>query len=462
VELVRAIEELHRDRIEEQVDRLAHHALAGELWPEAVRYLLRAASRAIERSAHAQAAGLLRRGLEAMRHLPETPERLRAELDHLKALGVAMMALKGWGAQEVSDAYVRAREIAERLGDERELFVALRGQGQFHMIRGELRAARALGERCTALTACGHDHGAALETHHLFWSNSFFLGDYGEAEEHARKGMAMYDRGRDHRLTFLYSGHDPGVCCRCFSGLALWQRGFADRALARCREALALAEGIGHPLTLAVAQWAMSYVHLFRREPAEARAWAEREIAVCGEYQLPLLLSQGAFQLGWALAGQGDPEAGIARMREGLAGVAATGAEMGLPYLVALLGEAHARAGRVGEGLREVERALAMGERNGARFQAPEILRLKGELLLRRPAPDEAAAEACFREAAAAARAQGARLPELRALASLARLRRGGEGGAAAREGLAAALAWFEEGLDTADLGEARALLDGG
>ena len=462
VEILRALEEEYRDRLDEQVDRLAHHALAGELWEEAVRYLLRAANRAIERSAHPQAAALLQQGLDALLHLPETPERLRAELDYRKALGVTMMALKGWGAQEVSDAYLRARELSERLDDERELFVALRGQGQFHMIRGELRTARALGERCTALAACSHDTGVALETHHLFWSNSFFMGEYADAEEHARHGMAMYDRGRDHRLTFLYSGHDPGVCCRCFSGLVLWQRGFADGALARCREALALAERLGHPLTLALACWAMSYVHLFRREPAEARHWAEREIAVCEEYLLPLLLSAGAFQLGWALAEQGEPEAGIARMRQGLAGVSATGAEMGLPYFVALLGEAHAKAGRPEEGLAEIERALAMAEGNGARFQMPEVLRLKGELLRQGAAPDEAAAEACFREALAPRRGRRARgCRSCGRLSSLARLLRGrGDGADAAREALASAYGWFTEGFDTLDLREARALLD--
>jgi predicted ATPase len=151
VDLVHAIEHLYEKRLDEQVDRLAEHALAGDLWPQAVRYLLRAANRAIERSAHAPAADLLQRGLEAMRHLPETPDLLRAELGYRKALGVTMMALKGWGAQEVSDAYIRARGLSERLGDKQELFVVLCGQGQFYMMRGEPRTARALGERCTTL-----------------------------------------------------------------------------------------------------------------------------------------------------------------------------------------------------------------------------------------------------------------------------------------------------------------------
>jgi predicted ATPase len=117
-------------------------------------------------------------------------------------------------------------------------------------------------------------------------------------------------------------------------------------------------------------------------------------------------------------------------------------------------------AGRPEEGLAEIGRALAMAEGNGARFQLPEVLRLKGELLLRRQKPDHAAAEACFREAVAAAQAQGARLPELRALTSLARLLRDGADAAAACGALASAYRWFTEGFDTLDLREARMLLD--
>src|SRR3954453_7923956 len=127
----------------------------------------------------------------------------------------------------------------------------------------------------------------------------------------------------------------------------------------------------------------MSYIHMFRREPAEARLWAERLIAVCEEYQLPLLLSQGAIQLGWVLAEQGDLQGGILQMRTGLAGLSATGAEVGLPFFAALLGEAYAKDGRSEQGMMEIDQALATAERNGAWFQGPDILRLKGELLRR-------------------------------------------------------------------------------
>jgi predicted ATPase len=422
IEILRTIETLARDRIDEQVERLAHHAVKGRLWDQAVHYLYRAASKAIQRSAHRQAMEFLRQGLELIPKLPETPTKLQTELDYQKAVGVTMMAAKGWGAQEVSDAYVRARALAEKLGDGRELFVVLRGQGQFHMIRGEVQIARQLGDRCVALARGSEDPALQIETHHLFWSNSFFMGDYAEAGHHSERGIALYDRQRDHRLTYLYSGHDPGVCCRCMSGLVLWEQGDAERALVRCQEALKLAMELSHPLTTALAQWGLSYVHMFRHEATEAQRAAEQEIAICEEYLLPLLLSQGQFQLGWALAALGALDEGIKFMQKGLEAISATGAEMGRPYFSALYAEALAQAGRPQEGLAEIERALHIVKNNHACFQLSEILRLKGELLKLLPNYDVDAVIACFRDAMGTARTQAAPLLELRATTSLAHL----------------------------------------
>jgi DNA-binding winged helix-turn-helix (wHTH) protein/predicted ATPase len=458
VNLVRAMERRYAGRLDEQIERLAYHSLAGELWAEAAVHLLNAARRAIERSAHLHAADFLARGLESLTKLPKTEWRLRQELEYRKAMGVTMMAAKGWGAPEVADAYEHALALCEHLGDERELFTVLRGQGQFHMIRGEMRVARELGHRCLALARASSNPGVQVETHHLFWSNSFFLGDYAEAQLHSDRGIAMYQRKRDHGLTYVYSGHDPGVCCRCFSGLIDWQRGQPDRAVVRSNEALALAEEVHHPLTLALAYWGLSYVHLLRREPELARHWAEKEIAVCSEYMLPLLLSQGLFQLGWALTASGQLEEGLEKMDEGVAAIRRTGAEMGLPYLLALRAEAHASQGDVAKGLTEIDGALATAKERGAGFNLPEILRLKGELLLIQPSRDVTAASACFEEAIAVARTQGARLPELRATTSLVRRLRRGRARAAGNARLAKLRAAFTEGLDTMDLVEATAL----
>lgn len=460
VRLVGLIEELYANRLEEQVERLAHHALGGELRDKAIHYLFRSASKAIQRSAHQQAIEYLERGLELIASLPDSQVRLRQELDYQKALGVTMMAAKGWAAKEVLDAYTRARVLCEELGDERELFIALRGQGQYHMIRGESRVARDLGDRCFDLAAGSEDVGVHIETHHLFWTNSFFMGDYANAELHCGKGVDLYESDRDHALTFVYSGHDPGVCCRSFSALIQCLCGRPDQALDGCRQALDLAEQLNHPLTTALAQWAFSYAHLFRREPHAARDWAEREIAVCEEYLLPLLHSQGMFQLGWALSELGELDEGIARMREGLAATSATGAEMGLPYFVALLGEALGKAGKPDEGLREVERALSTAKEHNARFQFSEILRLKGELLLMLSKSNGDTVKACFCESLETADKQGARLAKLRSAVSLARFFHAKGDPVNARAVLQPSFAVIIEGHHTPALEEAATLLE--
>jgi predicted ATPase/class 3 adenylate cyclase len=459
--LLEIIEARFADRLDEHAERLAHHALAAQDRAKSVHYLYRSAGRAIQRSAHQQAIRYLEQGLELIEGLPDASERLRRELDYRKAIGVASMAAKGWAAAEVLDAYTRARVLSEDLGDERELFIALRGEGQYRMIGGQPALARRLGNRCIALADRSADVGVHLETHHLFWSNSFFMGEYAEAGVHCAKGVSLYQRERDHALTYVYSGHDPGVCCRSFSALIQCLCGRPDRSLETCGEALALARQVEHPLSTAIAYWAFGLAHILRDEPHATRQWAEQVIAVSDEYLLPLTRYQGLLQLGWALARLGKVEEGVARMREGVRGTQATGAEMGLPYFLALLGEALGRTGMPDAGLKEVGQALATAERSGARFQMPEMLRLKGELLLLLSRSNRTEAQACFREAIAAADEQGARLPKLRSAMSLARLlREDPDKVPAARVVLQSAYGAITEGRDTADLKAAAVLLE--
>jgi predicted ATPase len=457
--IVEISEALYAERIDEQVERLAHHALAGEEWSKAVDYLHRSAMRAMQRSAHQNAIRYLEKGLEAIERLPDSPERMRKELDYRKALGVSMMAAKGWAAKEVLDAYTRARELCEKLDDEHELFIVLRGEGQYRMIRGESQIASELGERCVALAARSSDTGVNIETHHMFWTNSFFMGEYAQADLHSAKGITLYEKTRDHGLTYIYSGHDPGVCCRSFSALTHCLDGRPDRSLALCGDALELARQVEHPLTTAVAQWAYCLVHILRREPEPARRWAEREIALGEEYLLPLIRAQGTFQLGWALAELGDLDGGIERMKSGLAAAAATGAQMESLYFIALLGEALGKAGKPDAGLAEIERALSAARLHGGHFQLSEMLRLKGELQLKRSRTRLREAEACFRESIEVADLQGAKLPKLRSATSLAQLLAGRGDTAAAASLLRPAYNAIAGGRDLPDLRAAAVLL---
>jgi DNA-binding SARP family transcriptional activator/predicted ATPase len=419
--LIDAVETLLPHLIDDYVERLSEHAIGAERWDKAEQYLLRSADRALQRSSHNLALSFLQKGLDILAKRPESPDRARVELEYQKLVGVAWMAAKGWGAREVLAAYERAEALCDELADESERFTALRGRAQYYMISGQPRAAQTISLRCAEMTKLMRDAGIAIETHHMFWTNNFFMGACGTAERHAEEAIGLYDADRHHALTYKYSGHDPGVCSRCFSGLAAWHRGALDRAAERCHEALALAERLSHPLTTALAYWALGCLGIFRREAEATLAWAQKEIAISDEYLLPLLRSQGEFQAGWATAQLGNVKAGIAQMEHGVQALRATGAEMGLPYLLGLMAETLAGAGRRDWALHVLDQAIGSAMQNGTHFLLSEIVRIKGEVLAQAKDRDAQEIESLLRRAVDIAAEQNAPLPALRAATGLAR-----------------------------------------
>ena len=443
--------------VEAEPETLAHHYTAAGLTEQAVAYWLKAGQQAQKRSANLEALAHLGRGLELVTSLPDSEDHLRQEIRLQTAVAVTMMAARGWGAPEVLHACTRARVLCEKLGDTEQLFVALCGEASYHMISGNLRASDELGCRCLELVQASGDHSLLLEAHHRQWATKFYMGDAAAADHHIGHGIAMYDPHRDHALTYRYTGHDPGVCCRSYSARNLWLRGYADQAIARGEEAVALAERVSHPLTQVLAQHTLGYVHLLRREPDAARRCLDKSIAQSKEFGFQLSVSECRFLVGWALAQQEHRAEGLAEMREALAAITATGAGVALQYYLCILAQSgEEREAR--EGLDLLERALVIAEA-GAKYQLPELLRTKGELLLRLNSRDNAA-EHWFRLAVATARDQGTRSLELRAALSLARMYGAQHRSKEARDVLFPVYAWFTEGFDTPDLIDTKELLD--
>ncbi len=335
-----------------------------------------------------------------------------------------------------------------------------RGNGQYHLMSGDMKTARNVMRRVVGLAERIDDHGLQIEAHHLGWSSLCFTGDFRTARQHAEQGIALYQRERDHHLTYVYSGHDPGMCCRAFGSLSLGQLGYPDQALALCRDGLALAEVLAHPFTVAIALWATCILHQLRREPDAALAAGERMIRYSSDKGLPPMVPLGKVFRGDSVARRGEVAKGIALMREGITELRAIGTVFSLPSFFPALASAYAQCGKLDEGLQAVEEGLAMAHRGGDQFSLPEIHRVKASLLLARSADDRAAVEAAFADAIEVARTQGARLLELRAATDLARLH--GESGErdAARALLTPRYEAFTEGFDTPDLKDARALLD--
>jgi TOMM system kinase/cyclase fusion protein len=447
------------EMVETQPELVAHHYTEAGLAEHAIPYWQRAGQRANERSAHVEAIGHLTKGLEVLQALPDIPERAQQELDLQVALGRALIATKGQAALDVGQVFNRARELCQQVGGTQQLFRVLSGLHHFHIVRAELQTARELGEELLTLAQHIQDPTYLLGAHWTLGGARFCLGEFVLAREHWAQSIALYEPQQHHAHTALF-GWNLGVFGRAWAPHVLWALGYPDQALAMSREALTLAQELSHPFTLAIALAYAAILHQFRGEPHAVHMHAEAVIALCTEQQFAYYLAWGMTMRGWAKVAQGQDAEGMAQMRHGLAALRATGAALRLPYYLALLAEGCGRTGQAAEGLTLLADALAQAHKAEESWTEAELHRLKGELLLSLSADHQAEAEGCFHQALAVASRQQAKTLELRVATSLGRLWQQQGKRAEARELLASIYGWFTEGFDTADLQEAKALLE--
>ncbi|MEM5389497.1 hypothetical protein VSR68_38960 [Paraburkholderia phymatum] len=270
-----------------------------------------------------------------------------------------------------------------------------------------------LGERLLALAESADDPGLLGQSHIVLGTSSFYLGELGRARTHLDRGVACFDL-ENHCADAFLLGQDPLVHGLIASGRALWFLGYPDQARKRMQEALALARKLSHPYSLALGLTLAAELHQCRRETERTLEYAEAAITLSTEQGFPLWLAWATILRGWALGQQGRAEEGIAQMREGLIAYRATGAELARPYQLAPLAQACGNAGQAEAGLETLREALNVADRKGERYYVAELHRLRGELLQQRSGAqsrylaDHEAAQACFRDAIAIARQQGA------------------------------------------------------
>jgi predicted ATPase len=439
---------------------LARHFEQGRDVRRTVMYLRLAAGNALRRYANREAIDHLAKGLAWLTTLPETPERAQQELDMLIALGPALMAAKGYGAPEVERTYSHALTLCQQVQETPLLFQVLGGLHRFYMLRAELSTARALGERLLTMAQHAQDPALLLVAHHRQIALAF-QGEFVFARERLEEGIVFYDAQRSGSHILLY-GDDPGVGCLSYIALVLWFLGYADQARQRMQAALTLARDLAHPFSLAYALIAAAWLHQYRREAQASQTYAAEAIALSREQGIALREAQGTIMGGWALAAQGEGEAGIAQMQQGLAAFHATGAVLNRTYYLFLLAEAYAQRGQTEEGLCALTEALDGVQSGRERWWEAELHRLSGDLLLAQTGTNQQLVEVeqCFRRAVGIAQQQQAKSLELRATMSLGRLwqRQGKRSEAYAL--LAPVYGWFTEGFDTADLQEAKTLLE--
>jgi predicted ATPase len=456
-QIAEALEAHSPELMDSQPELFAQHYAEAGLVEKSVAFWGKAGHRSAARSAMAEAAVQLQKALDQLTLLPDTPERRRQELEFWSALGAVLMAAKGFAAPEMGDAYARARGLWEQLGSPSEFLRIPFGQSVYHGYRGELDLAMRPDEDLLRLSRQRNDTAGMFLGHVSSGRTLMFVGSLAQSRSHLEEALALHNP-ISHRSLVHQIGISPQVVSEGFLGIVLCCLGYPDQALARSNAAIAEARRLAHPPSLAVSLALGARLLSLVGDNTVLGEWSDQLVAVATEQGFAWQRAMGTIYRGWVKARNGDVNEGISLLRNGSAAYRATGAELWMPHHIALLAAACEIAGQFDETVAQSDEALQIVERTGERWFAAELNRHKGQLLLRQGHSE--AAEELYRKALSIAEEQEAKLWELRAAASLARLRRDQGRRAEARDLLTPIYGWFTEGFDTPDLQDAKALLD--
>jgi len=455
-----ALERIYASSIDDHLDELAHHYSRSGNSAKALDYLESAGLRAVRRLAYGEAMRNLTAALELLERTPSSPERDRREFALQTSLGPALMATKGWAAPETERAYLRAERLAETGATPEQQFALLVGLFGLLYVGGNLSGARERQKPIWDFVDRHPDPVFLLEAIHHDWSVALSAGELEASQRHVERGLKLFESKLRSAAVPLYTAHHPAVCGYAWDAQISWLRGRPDAARRSAERAVSLANELGDAMSAAFALSERALVHRIMLEPKLALEIAGAAINTAEDVGFLYVLRHARVVKGWALTELGRAEEGIGQIREETDALSANREELWLTLCLATLADACLRAGRIEHGLKAIGDALDLVRRSGECFWEAEINRLRGELLLRQSDSNAAGARNCFERAIQLARKQDAKSLELRATASLARLLAKQGNGAAARAMLADIYNWFTEGFDTADLKDAKALLD--
>jgi tetratricopeptide (TPR) repeat protein len=350
-------------------------------------------------------------------------------------------------------------ELAGRIGSGAEVFPALWHLAEVYVVQGKLPRAYELAQQSLRLAQAANDRRLLLGGHHAVGEAAYWIGNFRESRAHLLRATELYDRAADKDLA-LYYGMDPFVLSCALLAYIETFMGSCDRALNLCIEARARAIELSHPYSAAFALMGIAQMYLMRGEPERAGSTSVELTTMCREHGFSEVLGWADWVLGWAMVEQNRVEPGLQKMAESITFHQSIGGTPGEPWRRGVLAQAYIMVDRADDAKNELYRAKEAAEQTGQHFFDAELNRISGELALRSSSPNQAAADRHFRKAIEVARTQETRWWELRSSVSLARLLRATDRKNEAHATLANIYNWFTEGFDTADLKDAKALLN--
>jgi tetratricopeptide (TPR) repeat protein len=455
LDIADAIERLYPDTLQDHIDDLAHHLWEAGVAAEASRTLncLRLASKKANRqSAYGAVIRYLRNGLEVVKRLPRTAERVHRELRLYLDLRNPLIAIKGFVDSEVEEVCKKAQELLEELGDAPESFSVISGLTAMYLERGELKIGLELGEKMLRVGEHNNNPGFLVWAHYALGYCLMKRGEYIAARSHFERSLALYDPKLRGAYGFVY---DPQAAALGQLAGLVHRLGYPDLALKTSTDALKAARDLSHPFTLVFVLVCSGNVFIRRGDGQGAISLFEEAIDTTIKHGLNSMLGQATIGMGRALVSRGYVQEGIARICEGR-----TKFKGDAVYWQAPLALAYGRAGQPDNGLRIVSEALIDEMSSERRGYLAWLYRINGELLLMHNARIEA--EHCFDQGITIARNQSDKSGELAATIHLARMiaNNNKNNRRRAYAMLSEIYTWFTEGFDTTELKKAKALLD--
>jgi class 3 adenylate cyclase/tetratricopeptide (TPR) repeat protein len=402
--IVGAIERLYPDRLTEQTERLAHHAVRGELKEKAVTYLHQAGAKAFARSAHREAAGYFEQALTIVSSLPAMGDMLDRAIDLRVDLRGALFPL---GEIERGLAYLReAERLARELDDPRRLgWISAYMSNQLWMTRASTEGL-ALGERALAIAERVADRQLQLVATYYVGCDCMTRGDYRRTEELFRRVATWVE---DNVLERCGMTGFPAGICRAYVAWSLAERGEFAQAIAVGQEGVGIAERIDHPFTLTWSCWGLANSHLIRGELNHALALLERGLGIARDWNLRVWSPFLPWGLGRAYVLSGRVMEGLALIEESLRARDSLGIQTWHPLVLVHLGEAYLRADRLADACTSAQRAVTLACERAERGHEAYALRLLGEITALSSPGDVETAAAHYRNASTLATELGMR-----------------------------------------------------
>jgi len=458
----RRIAETVRDQLPEwanaQPEIVAHHFTQGGLPALAVEWWGKAGELAMQRSAFAEAVAHLERALQLTNGLGEGPDQRRSRLRLQTSYGYALRMARGFGDSETLAAFAVAHELAAAVDDVSERFPAYFGLWSGSFVRGNPTSMQEVAAAFLRDVKSMPMSPDAAMAHRICGISHWYEGNFIAARRFMEQALTIADGAQRRKNVFSFNLDVTSIVMVSLP-LALWPLGILDRAGSLTEEAVAHALETKHiPTIVLVYDWA-AHFEMMRRDRSRAAANVQALLGLAREHAISDFIASGTFGDGWLRSGAVNPAAGIADMHKGIALLGALQQELFMPLYITLLAEVEAEAGRISVALATLDTQLTSIERTGHRWFLAELHRTRGEILLKRRLRDVDAAESAFKRAIDVARSQAAKLFELQAVMSLARLWQSQGKRQDAYKLLAPVHDWFTEGFDTKDLQEAKSLL---